>query len=210
MKKEFKKGGVLTRKGYRKNKKKEEIKKTIKILFIGFILGILYSYLFIYQDLIKSTQRAETVALVQLDQKEENNAQELKKVEITTNYECSLDEISCKIKKYADNYGLDYKLAIAISKHETGSYTSIAFKEKNNVGGMMYWNGTKSTLKSFNTLDEGIEAFVKNLKINYIDLGLNTIETIQKKYAPINAGNDPKGLNKYWVSGVSRYYEELN
>ena len=74
----------------------------------------------------------------------------------------------------------------------------------------MYWNGTKSTLKSFNTLDEGIESFVKNLKINYIDLGLNTIETIQKKYAPINAGNDPKGLNKFWVSGVKRYYEELN
>ena len=210
MKKEFKKGRVLTRKGYRKNKKKEEIKKTIKILFIGFILGILYSYLFIYQDLIKSTQRAETVALVQLDQKEENNTQEPKKTEITTNYECSLDEISCKIKKYADNYGLDYKLAIAISKHETGSYTSYAFKELNNVGGMMYWNGRKSVLKSFNTLDEGIEAFVKNLKINYIDMGLNTIETIQKKYAPINAGNDPKGLNKYWVSGVSRYYEELN
>lgn len=210
MKKEFKKGRVLTRKGYRKNKKKEEIKKTIKILFIGFILGILYSYLFIYQDLIKSTQRAETVALVQLDQKEENNTQEPKKTEITTNYECSLDEISCKIKKYADNYGLDYKLAIAISKHETGSYTSYAFKELNNVGGMMYWNGRKSVLKSFNTLDEGIEAFVKNLKINYIDMGLDTIETIQKKYAPINAGNDPKGLNKYWVSGVSRYYEELN
>ena len=210
MKKEFKKGGVLTRKGYRKNKKKEEIKKTIKILFIGFILGILYSYLFIYQDLIKSTQRSETVALVQLDQKEENNAQKPKKVEITTNYECSLDEISCKIKKYADNYGLDYKLAIAISKHETGSYTSYAFKELNNVGGMMYWNGNKSVLKSFNTLDEGIESFVKNLKINYIDLGLNTIETIQKKYAPINAGNDPKGLNKFWVSGVKRYYEELN
>ena len=210
MKKEFKKGGVLTRKGYKKNKKKKEIKKTIKILFIGFILGILYSYLFIYQDLIKSTQRAETVALVQLDQKEENNAQKPKKVEITTNYECSLDEISCKIKKYADNYGLDYKLAIAISKHETGSYTSYAFKELNNVGGMMYWNGNKSVLKSFNTLDEGIESFVKNLKINYIDLGLNTIETIQKKYAPINAGNDPKGLNKFWVSGVKRYYEELN
>ena len=210
MKKEFKKGGVLTRKGYRKNKKKEEIKKTIKILFIGFILGILYSYLFLYQDLIKSTQRVETVALVQLDQKEENNAQEPKNAELTTNDECSLDEISCKIKKYADNYGLDYKLAIAISKHETGAYTSYAFKELNNVGGMMYWNGTKSTLKSFNTLDEGIESFVKNLKINYIDLGLNTIETIQKKYAPINAGNDPKGLNKFWVSGVKRYYEELN
>ena len=168
----------MTRKGYRKNKKKEEIKKTIKILFVGFILGVLYSYLFLYQDLIKSTQRAETVALVQLDQKEENNAQEPKKVEIKTNYECSLDEVSCKIKKYADNYGLDYKLAIAISKHETGSYTSVAFKEKNNVGGMMYWNGSESVLKSFNTLDEGIEAFVRNLKINYIDMGLDTIELI--------------------------------
>ena len=33
MKKEFKKGGVLTRKGYRKNKKKEEIKKLEKKLY---------------------------------------------------------------------------------------------------------------------------------------------------------------------------------
>ena len=210
MKKEFKKGRVLTRKGYRKNKKKEEIKKTIKILFIGFILGILYSYLFIYQDLIKSTQRAETVALVQLDQEEENKPQKQNKEEITKEYECTLDETSCLIKKYADEYGIDWRMAVAISKHETGNYTSYAFTSLNNVGGMMYWNGSKSVLKSFNTLDEGIEAFVKNLKINYIDMGLNTIETIQKKYAPINAGNDPKGLNKYWVSGVSRYYEELN
>lgn len=205
MKKEFKKGGVLTRKGYRKNKKKEEIKKTIKILFIGFILGILYSYLFIYQDLIKSTQRAETVALVQLDQKEENNAQEPKKVEITKNYECSLDEISCKIKKVADNYGLDYKLAIAISKHETGSYTSVAFKEKNNVGG----NFRNGSLMVFEDLDKGIDFFISNLKKNYIDLGLDTVEEISSKYAPIGAKNDPNNLNQYWVSGVYKYYNEL-
>lgn len=208
MKKEIKKGGMLTRKGYRKNKKKEEIKKTIKILFIGFILGILYSYLFLYQDLIKSTQRAEMVALVQLDQKEENNAQEQNLTEITKEYECNLDKVSCKIKKVADDYGLDYKLAVAISKHETGNYTSVAFEEKNNVGGMMYWNGKKSVLKEFSSLDEGIEAFIRNLKINYIDMGLDTIELIQPKYCPI--GINDNGLNKYWVSGVKRYYEELN
>ena len=187
-------------------KKKRKLKSWVWVL-IGFILGILYSYLFVCQDLIKSTERAETVALVQTYQEEENEPQKQNKVEITTNYECSLDEISCKIKKYAENYGLDYKLAIAISKHETGAYTSYAFKDLNNVGGMMYWNGSKSVLKSFNTLDEGIEAFVKNLKINYIDMGLDTIELIQPKYCPI--GINDNGNNKYWVSGVTKYYKEL-
>ena len=40
MKKEVIKGGVLTRKGYRKNKKKEESKKTIKIEIRGGIRRI--------------------------------------------------------------------------------------------------------------------------------------------------------------------------
>ena len=187
-------------------KKKRKLKSWVWVL-IGFILGILYSYLFVCQDLIKSAERTETMALVQTYQEEENEPQKQNKVEITTNYECSLDEISCKIKKYADNYGLDYKLAIAISKHETGSYTSVAFKEKNNVGGMMYWNGSKSVLKSFNTLDEGIDAYISNLKYNYIDVGLTTIEEIGSIYCPI--GINDNGDNKYWIPKVTKYYKEL-
>lgn len=207
MKKELNRG-VMTRKGYKFKKKVLEIKKIFIILLVGFILGLLYSYIFIYQDLIKSTERAETIALVQIDQEEENEPQKQNKTGITKEYECTLDEISCLIKKYADDYGVDYKLAIAISKHETGNYTSYAFTSLNNVGGMMYWNGSKMQLKYFENLNNGIDAFVKNLKLNYIDLGLDTIEEISVKYAPI--GINDNGTNQYWVSGVSRYYEELN
>lgn len=208
MKKKLNNGG-LTRKGYKVKRKLEEIKKTCIILAIGFILGLLYAYLFIYQDLISEPQANEKVSIIEIPKEEEKVTQKQKKVEITEEYVCTLDEVSCKIKKVADNYGLDWKLAIAISKHETAEYTSYAFTELNNVGGMMYWAGTSSRLKQFNTIDEGIEAYVSNLKNNYIDIGLTSIEEIQKKYAPLNAYNDPYNLNSGWVSGVYKYYNFL-
>ena len=186
-------------------KKKRKLKSWVWVL-IGFILGILYSYLFVCQDLIKSTERAETMALVQTYQEEENEPQKQNKVEITKEYECTLDEVSCKIKKVAQDYGVDWRLAIAISMHETGKYTSVAFNDNNNVGG----NFRSGSLMVFENLDKGIDFFISNLKNNYIDMGLDTIELIQPKYCPIGAANDPKGLNKYWVGGVTKYYNELS
>lgn len=96
-------------------------------------------------------------------------------------------------------------ISIAISKHETGNYTSYAFKELNNVGGMMCNSG----LRSYDSLDDGIEAYLNNLKYNYFDIGLDTLEKIQPKYCPIGAANDPTGLNKYWLSGTQKKYNEL-
>ena len=129
-------------------KKKRKLKSWVWVL-IGFILGILYSYLFVCQDLIKSAEASENVALVQTYSEEENEPSETKETVLVEEYVCTMDEISCLIKKYADEYGIDYKLAIAISKHETGNYTSYAFTSLNNVGGMMYWNGSKMQLKYF-------------------------------------------------------------
>jgi len=99
-------------------------------------------------------------------------------------------------------YGIDPALLAAIAVHETGNGSSNAVKNKNNVGGMMGKNG----LMTFNSLEEGIEKMASNLKRNYIDKGLTTIQQIQKKYAPVGADNDPNGLNNYWVNGVTRYY----
>ena len=65
-----------------KMKKKRKLKSWVWVL-IGFILGILYSYLFVCQDLIKSAERTETMALVQTYQEEENELQKQNKVEIT-------------------------------------------------------------------------------------------------------------------------------
>ena len=190
-----------------KMKKKRKLKSWVWVL-IGFILGILYSYLFVCQDLIKSAEASENVALVQTYSEEKNEPSETKETVLVEEYVCTMDEVSCLIKKNADEYGIDYKLAIAISKHETGNYTSYAFKSLNNVGGMMYWDGNKMSLKSYNSLENGIIAFISNLKNNYIDLGLDTIEKIQVKYAPI--GINDNGTNQYWVNGVYNYYNLLD
>ena len=187
-----------------KMKKKRKLKSWVWVL-IGFILGILYSYLFVCQDLIKSMERAETMALVQTYQEEENEPQKQNKVEITKEYECTLDKVSCKIKKVAQDYGVDWRLAIAISIHETGNYTSYLFENQNNVGGM--WNGAKEEFYSYDTLEDGIDAYISNLKYNYIDVGLTTIEEIGNIYCPI--GINDNGDNKYWTPKVTKYYKEL-
>lgn len=103
-------------------------------------------------------------------------------------------------------YGIDPKLIAAISIHETGNGTSNAVRNKNNVGGMMGERG----LQSFKSLDDGIFAMASNLKKNYFDEGLDTIQEIQKKYAPVGAKNDPTDLNQFWASAVSKYYKQMN
>lgn len=121
---------------------------------------------------------------------------------------CKFDEISCKIYDKALNVGMTHEqalISISISKWETGNYTSVAFKEKNNVGGMMCQSG----LINYSTLDEGIEKFLINLKNNYFDIGLTTLEKIKPKYCPDNAKNDPNGLNQYWLNGTNKMLEEL-
>ena len=205
---------VMTRKSYKIkkeiNKVWVKVKKVLIIFFIGFMCGLIYSNLFIHSDLIVKAEISESKKVIQIDQEEEKtlksqkNAEleSLKKVEELSN-ECTLDEVSCKIKKVAQNYGVDWRLAIAISMHETGKYTSIAFNELNNVGG----NFRNGSLMVFEDLDKGIDFFVSNLKNNYIDMGLDTIELIQTKYCPI--GINDNGDNKYWVSGVTKYYKEL-
>ena len=131
-----------------------------------------------------------------------------KLIEEQNEKECVFDTISCKIAENGKKIGLNEEqilISIAISKWETGNYTSVAFKEKNNVGGMMCNN----TLRVYNSLDEGINAFINNLKNNYFDMGLDTLEKIQPKYCPIGADNDSKGLNKYWLDGTNKMYNEL-
>lgn len=129
-------------------------------------------------------------------------------VEEQNNKICIFDSISCKISDKGKEMGLNEEeilIALAISKHETGDYTSYAFKELNNVGGMMCNSG----LREYDSLENGIEAYLNNLKHNYFELGLDTLEKIQPKYCPIGASNDPKGLNKYWLSGTQNKYNEL-
>lgn len=171
----------------------------IYVLILTFILNL--------QEALEQKKPIKTIKEIKIAYTETKVKEETKE-EVKQEPTCNYDEVSCKIYNKAKELGMNEeqaKITIAISRWETGNYTSSAFKNKNNVGGMMCQSG----LINYNSLDEGIYAFVKNLKNNYFDIGLDTIDKIKPKYCPDNADNDPNGLNKYWLNGVKEIYNIL-
>lgn len=142
-------------------------------------------------------------------EKVETQKQEEIKVEKTENTTCKLKkDIECKIYNKGIEKGLTKEqslLLVAISKHETGKWTSKAFKEKHNFGGIM--SSSTGQLKVYKNQNEGLEGFVNLLKTKYFGKGLNTIEKIGAKYCPVGSKNDT-GVNKYWIPNVTQFYNE--
>lgn len=105
--------------------------------------------------------------------------------------------------KFSIKYDVDPYLALAIVLHETGCSSgscSTLVKSCNNVGGMKGSNSCNgSSYAKFKTLETGIEAFFKNLSINYYRKGLKTTESIGKKYAE----------SKTWASKVQYYINKI-
>lgn len=103
------------------------------------------------------------------------------------------------IVSYSLEKGVDPYMATAIILHETGCKwgCSRLVRECNNVGGQK-GKGCGS-YSYFNSLDEGIMAFIDNLERNYISYGLTTPEQINPKYA-----EDPS-----WAKKVNKYIEEI-
>lgn len=158
--------------------------------------------------LVSSNHNIELINPLSLEVIHLNSEQVTFDVEGEKVQECKFDSTSCLIYEKAKELGLNEDqtlMSIAISKWETGNYTSVAFRNKNNVGGMMCSSG----LITYGSLEEGIIAFLRNLKYNYFDIGLDTLEKIQPKYCPIGAENDPNNLNVNWLGGAKKMYNEL-
>lgn len=104
--------------------------------------------------------------------------------------------------KYSIEYGVDPYLAVAITLHETGcTWTcSTLVRQCNNVGGMKGAGGCNGgSYAVFNSLDEGIEAMIRNLSVNYIQKGLTTPEQINTKYA----------ASTTWASKINYYIDKV-
>jgi len=105
--------------------------------------------------------------------------------------------------KLSIDYEIDPYVAVAIVLLETGCNSgtcSTLCSQCNNVGGMKGSPGCGGgSYKKFNTLDEGIEAYIKNLSNNYYKKGLTTIEAIGKKYAESSS----------WASKVHYYVNKI-
>lgn len=101
------------------------------------------------------------------------------------------------LKIACEEYEVNYILAVSIARVETGNFTSELFLKHNNLGGLR----NDYEWYKYNTLIEGINAYVSMLKLEYIDKGLDTPEKMQPKYCP---GKD----GEHWVSLVRKIMEE--
>lgn len=109
--------------------------------------------------------------------------------------------------KAAKKANIDPVLLSAIAFHETGRGTSNMVKERNNPGGL--YDSSKGDFFKYKSIQDGITAMALTLSDNYIEKGLFTIDAIGSKYAPIDAENDPTGLNAHWVPNVSNMVAEF-
>ena len=105
--------------------------------------------------------------------------------------------------KYALQYGVDPYLAVGISLHETGcnSTCSAQVVDCNNVGGQRFQPACYAggTYGKYDTLEEGIEGFVRNIYNNYFAMGLTTADAMQAKY--VGTGSTS------WAPKVNHYIE---
>lgn len=192
---------------------KAELKVFCAVAITSFILVNIYGL--IYDNSIKISADKEDISTANylvIEDKEEviEQSEESKIVydgmtidELAEKLNRSLNStISGKgylIASHSIEMGVDPYMATAIMLHETGCKWNCSYLVNtcNNVGGQKgYGCGSYSY---FNSLDEGIIAFIDNLYNNYISYGLTTPETINPKYA-----EDPN-----WSINVNKYIENI-
>ena len=93
--------------------------------------------------------------------------------------ELSIEEL---IQNSCEKYGVPYDLTLAIARLETGWFRSYAYIYRNNPGGL----SVNEVPITFDSIEEGVDAFVGNLSKNYFAIGLDTPELIGQKYCPVN------------------------
>ena len=88
----------------------------------------------------------------------------------------------------------------AVCAHESDIGKSYLSRQNNNVFGTFI----KGKYHTFESVDKSIEYAAKSLGRSKLYAGGDnfTILGIQQTYCPVGAGNDPKGINKYWLGGV--------
>jgi DNA-binding MarR family transcriptional regulator len=98
--------------------------------------------------------------------------------------------------------GIDPRVLVAIAAHETGLETYAPARAIHNPFGL-------GPGMSFSSDAASIARAARTLGAYYVKEGRIRLSTIGPKWAPIGAANDPTGLNRNWISGVSGRYAAL-
>lgn len=176
-------------------------KETLLTIFIIFLLidvALLSSDVInLRKELNSATQtinqKEQEVQLLykELDDLVQINKELEKELKINNGTPRELLKIAC------EEYNVDYTLAVSIARVETGNFASEIFLKYNNLGGLSNDYGWYK----YDTLIEGINAYVSMLKLEYIEKGLDTPEKMQPKYCPNEDGT-------HWVLLVRQIMEE--
>lgn len=132
---------------------------------------------------VREDQSIDKVEEVTEEVQEEQITDEIEENKLATKDDFSFRyPESNEIAAAARNMGFtdeEILIAVAISREETGNYTSPAFLEKNNFGGMTISNHERMR---FETREEGLNRFLLMLRNGYFDKGLTTINAIAPVY----------------------------
>lgn len=158
----------------------------------------------IQTNVSNTVEKVETTE--QVEETETTEQVEVAIVEPTST--CKINnESACYIYNGAIEYGLNHNqalLVVAISRHETGGWSSSLYVNNNNFGGL--YNSSAKKFFSYETKEDGLNAMLRTLSKGYFEKGLTTIEDIGAKYCPVGANDN--GSNKYWVGSVTDIYNQ--
>lgn len=196
-------------------KEREEVnvmkpKTLIRVMASVLTLGLIFNV--IYYNKLANNEMIVYVPSLKEEIEIEEIEKEPERIEVYDNL--TIEELTDKLNRtlssdltdmgyayanYSIELGVDPYLAVAISMHETGCRWNCSYLAKvcNNIGGQK--GSGCGEYASFDTLEEGIYAFISNIKRNYVDYGLLTADEMNPKYA-----EDPN-----WSSKVNKYIEQI-
>lgn len=150
----------------------------------------------IIQDTFSSSQQIQGVSTIE----EGNDAREQIVSSFLERHSSPLepfDYFGKYLVEIADQYGIDYRLLPAIAMQESNLCKKIPEGSFNCLGFGVHSKGTLA----FESYEANFERAAKELKKNYIDIGLTTPEKIMTKYTPHSNGS--------WANSVNQWIAEM-
>lgn len=107
------------------------------------------------------------------------------------------DEYGEILVEIADRYNIDFRLLPAIAMQESNLCKAYPAETHNCLGFGIHSRGTLG----FDSYEEGFDRAAREIKANYIDIGLTTPEEIMTKYTPSSDGS--------WANSVNQWMAEM-
>ncbi|MBI2405713.1 hypothetical protein HYV21_01525 [Candidatus Microgenomates bacterium] len=112
-------------------------------------------------------------------------------------YRSPLEPFAPFLVAVSDQYGMDYRLLVAIAQQESNLCKKMPPQTYNCWGWGIHSEGTLG----FRDYPTAIQTVAQGLREEYIDKGYDTVEKIMAKYTPLSEGS--------WAAGVNQFLTEM-